>query len=483
MSLFSSVHRIHLIGICGTAMASLAGMLKESGYEVSGSDQNVYPPMSTELEKLGIHAMPRYDETNLQPRPDLVVIGNALSRGNPEVERVLDDRISYASLPEVVRELYIRGRTSIVVAGTHGKTTTTSMLAWICECAGLKPNFLIGGLPRNFGKSYQLAAGEHFIIEGDEYDTAFFDKGAKFLHYLPNLVILNNIEFDHADIYADLEAVKISFQRLINLIPRNGLLVCNARDPIAQDISRPARCNVVPFGIALGEAEGWVPKEGFWARGLQTLQEGTGFSVSSDRNELGQFVLPQFGEFNVSNAVAAIAAACSIGISAEKVAQAVRTFQGVRRRMEIRGSIKGKTVIDDFAHHPTAIRETLQGIRARFPRSRVWALVEPRSATMRRRVVENELSHAFAEANEIVLADVFSPERIAADQRLSPAHVVEALVRMGKSARFVKDADSIVNFCAERAEPGDVFVVFSNGNFDNIHSKLLEVFGKEQSST
>jgi UDP-N-acetylmuramate: L-alanyl-gamma-D-glutamyl-meso-diaminopimelate ligase len=482
MNNFHDIHRIHLIGICGTAMASLAGMLKESGLEVRGSDQNVYPPMSTELARLGIKLFSGFDEKHLDVRPDLVVIGNALSRGNPEIERVLDERIRYCSLPEAVKEFFLRGRTSIVVAGTHGKTTTTSMLAWIFDCAGLKPNFLIGGIAQNFHKSYQLGGGAHFIIEGDEYDTAFFDKGPKFLHYLPSCVLLNNVEFDHADIYPSLEAVKLSFRRLINIIPRNGSLIANHRDPVVVELSKAALCKVITFGISETSAKTGedpdIAQSGYLAHDVRIHSDGTSFTVFAGQDPLCDFQIPLFGNFNVSNALGAIVTSLQFGIGAPVIQRALGGFQSVRRRMEIRGSVAGVTVIDDFGHHPTAIQQTVKALRSRFPGARLWAVVEPRSATMRRSVSEAALVRALEETDEIVIADLYAPEKLAPNQRLSPQRVVEGLKARGKSARFLPHADAIVEICSPLARAGDVFVVFSNGGFDNIHEKLLGALNK-----
>ena len=465
-------------------MASLAGMLKESGYDVRGSDQNVYPPMSTELAKLNIDVLSGYDEKNLDWTPDLVIIGNALSRGNPEIERVLDDRLRYCSMPEAVKEFFIRGRESIMVAGTHGKTTTTSILAWIFECAGLKPNFLIGGVAQNFCRSYQLSGGAHFIIEGDEYDTAFFDKGPKFLHYVPHTVLLNNIEYDHADIYGDVEAVRLSFLRLINIIPRNGALIANFDDPVVEELAKGAFCEVRSFGLHAQpghpSSSTSIKRNGLSASGISVLGSGTRFDVNAGDELLCECFVPLFGDFNVMNTLGAIAASLRYDIPIEKIREALGSFQSVRRRMEIRGVTRGVTAIDDFAHHPTAIRQTLQGIRARFPEARIWAVVEPRSATMRRNVFEGELADSFFNADEVILADIYSPERIKAEQRLSPQRVIEKILASGKSARFIPDVDHIVKECVPLTRPGDVIVVFSNGGFDNIHEKLLKALREDK---
>lgn len=456
-------------------MASLAGMLKEQGFDVRGSDQNVYPPMSEELARQQIPCFSGYHEKNLEWKPDVVVIGNAISRGNPEVEKVLDEGIRYASLPEMVRECFLRGHHSIVVAGTHGKTTTTSLLAWIFECAGKKPNFLIGGIAQNFGRSFQLSSSDPFILEGDEYDTVFYDKGPKFLHYLPRTVLINNIEFDHADIYANLEAVRLSFQRLVNIIPRNGLLVANASDPTVVDVSKAAFCRVQYFQLGQSALSGRVASSRpvFWADKVSILAEGTSFALMLGQQLVGELFVPLFGDFNASNAVAAAVVALQHGISIEAVREALRTFLSVRRRMEVRGEAQGITVIDDFAHHPTAIRETLRGVKARFPGRRIWAVVEPRSATMRRSVYQEDLVEALKQADVSVIADLFSPEKVPVDQRLSPGDVVAALTKLGHSAHFIKSAEEIVSFYLPVARRGDVFVVFSNGAFENIHERLL----------
>jgi UDP-N-acetylmuramate: L-alanyl-gamma-D-glutamyl-meso-diaminopimelate ligase len=459
-------------------MASLAGMLKERGYEVFGSDQNVYPPMSTQLAQLGIEVFNGYDESNLNSHPDLVVVGNALSRGNPEVERVLDERIPYCSMPEAVKNLFVRGHLAIVVAGTHGKTTTTSLLAWIFERAGLKPSFLVGGIAQNFGKSYQLGGGPHFIIEGDEYDTAFFDKGPKFLHYLPHSVIVNNVEFDHADIYADFDAIKLAFRRLINIIPQKGNLFVNVNDPLVVELAQKAFCQVVPFGIVdpMGKENSRSSEldGAFVATDIRVKSEGTAFTVMHGGRVFGQFTFPLFGNFNVSNAVAAIATAARYGIAPEVMGNSLLTFQSVRRRMEVRGQVNGITVIDDFGHHPTAIRETLRAVRSRYPNGRLWVAVEPRSATMRRSVSEQGLAQALAEADEIVLAAPFAPEKIAPQERLDPARVASSLANAGKSARFIPTANEIVATCGPLLRSGDVFIIFSNGSFDGIHEKVLQ---------
>src|SRR5215471_2596535 len=372
---------IYLIGICGTAMASLAGMLREKGYSVTGSDSDVYPPMSDFLERLGIPVFKGYNAENIATtKPDLVVIGNALSRGNAEIEHVLDSGIRYASMAETVKELFIRGKNSIVVAGTHGKTTTTAMLAWMLEVAGRHPSFLVGGIAENFGKSFQVADGPDFVIEGDEYDTAFFDKGPKFLHYLPRIVLLKNIEFDHADIYADLEALKTSFRRLINIVPRSGLIVAGVDSPVVRELIPAAFSRVATQGIGIGE---WQ------AANIRTTDNGMSFDVSCSDTMIGSFSIPMPGVFNVQNALGVVVAARELGIENAVIQRAFSSFKSVKRRLEVRGEVQGVRVYDDFAHHPTAVQETLRAVRERNPPgSRIWAVFEPRSQTCRRRVFE-----------------------------------------------------------------------------------------------
>lgn len=461
------IRRVHLIGICGTAMASLAGMLQAKGYEVTGSDQNIYPPMSTFLQKLDIRLFQGFSESHLSPLPDLIVVGNVVSRGNPEVEHTLNARVRYASMPEVLKEFFIRGKRSVVVAGTHGKTTTTSLLVWLLECSGLKPSFLVGGIAENFGSSFKLDSGEIFVIEGDEYDTAFFDKGPKFLHYLPEQVIFNNCEFDHADIYADLEAVKLSFRRLINIIPSKGRLFAGWDDAVVRDLSRQAYCPVESFGLE--------PSALWQARGIQFREVATSFEVLYDGQLWGRFDTPLAGSFNVRNCLAAMACAHDLGVSADSMANALKTFKNVKRRLEVRGELNGITIFDDFAHHPTAIRETLSAVRARYPQSRIWAIFEPRSATSRRNTFQREFAHCFDRADRVVLCSLFAPEKLAASVRLDVARVVSELQSQGIQASEWPSADEIVRHVAPQLDAGDKVVIMSNGGFDGIHEKLLDM--------
>src|SRR5439155_11429491 len=368
-------------------MASLAGMLRERGHLVCGSDSDVYQPMSDFLDRLGITVFKGYSAANIEnAKPERVVIGNALSRGNVEIEYVLDAGIRYASMAETVKEFFIRGKNSIVVAGTHGKTTTSAMMAWILEVAGRRPSFLVGGIAENFGRSFQIADGAEFVIEGDEYDTAFFDKGQKFLHYLPRIVLLKNIEFDHADIYADLDAIKTAFRRLINIVPSSGLIIAGVDSPVVRELIPAAFSRVATVGIGIGE---WQ------AVRIQATNDGMAFDVVGSESLIGQFTIPMPGTFNVQNALGAIIVAKELGIGNDVIQSALSSFKSVKRRLELRGEVKGVRVYDDFAHHPTAVRETLQAVRQRDPESRVWAVFEPRSQTCRRRVFEQAFIEAF----------------------------------------------------------------------------------------
>jgi UDP-N-acetylmuramate: L-alanyl-gamma-D-glutamyl-meso-diaminopimelate ligase len=460
---------IHLCGICGTAMASLAGLLQLEGHRITGSDKAAYPPMSDLLRGLGIRVMEPYAEANLDPRPDLVVIGNALSRGNPEVERVLDERIPFTSMAALMREEFLTGRTSLVVAGTHGKTTTTSMLAWIYqvaarEDAGLEPSFLIGGVAENFGSSFQLRPTRTFIIEGDEYDTAFFDKGPKFLHYFPDALILTHVEFDHADIYADLEAVKTAFKRLVNLAPRRGAIVAyDGNENVTECVSH-ALCRVERYGF--GEGAEWRIRNLRYDAGLMKWEVWRGGAA------WGEFEMALAGEHNALNATAAAALAAGQGVSKEAIAEALASFKSVKRRLEVRARVGGVTVVEDFAHHPTAIRETLRALRAVYPGARLWVILEPRSNTLRRKVLAGELVESLRLADRVVLAGVYQQERIPEGERLHPEDVVAALRALGTEAEVLKDADAIVDAVAPRLEAGDVAAILSNGGFDGIYEKL-----------
>src|SRR5271155_4233296 len=405
--MLSEIKSVHFVGIGGTAMAAVAAALRDKGYAVSGSDQNVYPPMSTFLAAKKIAVLQGYAESNLSHKPDLVVIGNAVSRGNPEAEFVLDQKLRYCSLPELLKEFFIRGKRSIVVAGTHGKTTTTSLLAWVFEHSGLNPSFFIGGIPNNLGQGARFTDSEWFIIEGDEYDTAFFDKRSKFIHYLPECAIINNLEFDHADIFENLDAVKKSFSHFIRLIPRNGLLLANGDDANLAPLLNVTHCPVKRFG--LGE------NNSVQAFNLKLAPTASEFEIPSFK-----FHINLLGELNVRNALAVVAAAKHCGLSNKQIQSAFDTFKGIKRRMEVKGIAGGVTVIDDFGHHPTAIRETLRALRIKYAKEKIWAVFEPRSNTTRRNVFQEELASSFADANAVVVSEVARLEQIAAEERLNP---------------------------------------------------------------
>ncbi len=467
----------HLIGVCGTAMGSLAGMLKAQGHRVTGSDKAFYPPMGDELKRLGIETYEGFAAEHLrQPdglAPDVVVVGNATSRGNAEIEYALNAKLRCASMPEVIREHFIRGKHSTVVAGTHGKTTTTSLLAWTMQVSGLDPSFLIGGVAENFDASFKVNGSQHFVIEGDEYDTAYFDKGPKFLHYLPDLVILNNIEYDHADIYDDLEAVKKSFRLLINLIPSNGHLLAGWDSPVVRElIEQP----IAPQGV-------WCPVESFgleatakWtARNIAYLPDETRFTVFVGGKEYATFRTPLAGEFNVRNCLGVIAAAEVLRLERSAVAEALATFKSVKRRMQVRGEVNGVTVIDDFAHHPTAVRETLRALAQKYPNRRLVAVFEPRTWASRKKVFQDDYARAFDPAGYIVIAALYEAYRVKAEEQMSIEELVEDLQAQGKPAFAIDGAEAIVEHLKPMLRADDVVAIMSNGGFGGIHQKLLDV--------
>jgi len=460
----SSSRHIHLIGICGTAMASLAGLLQLRGHRITGSDKAAYPPMSDLLRELGIPVLEPYAESNLDPKPDLVVVGNALSRGNPEIERVLDERIPFTSMAALLKDEFLAGRESLVVAGTHGKTTTTSMLAWIYQVAGLEPSFLVGGVAENFESSFQLRPTRTFILEGDEYDTAFFDKGPKFLHYFPDALILTHVEFDHADIYADLDAVKTAFKRLVNLVPRRGVIVAYDGNANVTECVAHAFCRVERYGFS---------EQAHWQiRNLRHQDGVSRWEVWHDGALCAELEMPLAGEHNALNATAAAALASAQGIGTEAIKDALQSFKSVKRRLQVRAQIGGVTIIDDFAHHPTAIRETLRALRSVYPQSRLWAVLEPRSNTLRRKVLENEIVDSLRMADRVIVAGVYQQERIPEDERLHPEDVVRRIHQAGTPADLRPDADAIVDLIAPQLQPGDVVAILSNGGFDGIYEKL-----------
>ncbi len=468
--------KIHLIGICGTAMATLAAMLKRKGHDVRGSDQDVYPPMSDFLASEHIPTLVGYSADHVTGDLDLVVVGNAISRGNAELEEVLDRRIRYCSLPEAIREHFLWGARSIVVAGTHGKTTTTSLTAWLLVHGGADPSVLVGGIARNLGdggSSYRLGRGRDFVIEGDEYDSAFFDKTAKFLKYLPDIAIVNNVEFDHADIYADFEAVSLAFRRLVTLVPRKGLLLVGADSPGARAVADQAISRVETFGT--GDNVDWQ------AHDIEPAGASTRFRVRRKGAPFGSFEVPLVGVYNVRNATAAMAVAAEVGIGSASIAEGLRTFGGVKRRLEVVGVADGVTVFDDFAHHPTAVAETLAGVRASNPSARIWAVFEPRSASSCRRVVQDDFARAFAGADEVVRAPIFR-SKLPESGRLSVPQLVRDLNSRRQSAREAESIDAIVEAIAKEHRPGDLVVVMSNGGFGGIHQKLLRALTPDRAS-
>jgi UDP-N-acetylmuramate: L-alanyl-gamma-D-glutamyl-meso-diaminopimelate ligase len=455
---------VHLIGICGTAMASLAGMLKQRRFRVTGSDAAAYPPMSVFLGEMGIPVAQPFDPRNLSPRPDLVIVGNAISRGNPELEYLLDERIPFCSLPQILHDEFLRGKEVLVVAGTHGKTTTTSMLSWIFHTAGQQPSFLIGGIAENFGSSFALGQGRHFILEGDEYDTAFFDKGPKFLHYFPDSVILTSVEFDHADIYKDLDAVETAFKRLVNLVPRRGRIVAfDSGESVERCVGR-AFCPVERYGSAA--------KSDWHVANLRLEPSRTTWSVVRQGEPWAEFEFSLGGEYNVWNATAAAALAASCGISRDEIRAALKTFKSVKRRLEVKAQVNGITIIDDFAHHPTAIANTLTALRSRYPGARIWTILEPRSNTLRRNVLQNDLARSLALADEIVVAGVFKSDSIPEAERLDLAALAMQIQKHGRRARVIADVESIVQMVAPEMRSGDVVAILSNGGFGGIYEKL-----------
>ncbi|PYL67068.1 MAG: UDP-N-acetylmuramate:L-alanyl-gamma-D-glutamyl-meso-diaminopimelate ligase [Verrucomicrobia bacterium] len=452
--------KFHFLGICGTAMASVAVALKERGFKVTGSDENVYPPMSTFLQEKSISLKEGYRAENIPADADVVVIGNAMTRGNPEVEAVLNRKLLYLSLPEVLKNYFLRGRHNLVVTGTHGKTTTTALLTWIMEKAGRKPGYVIGGLPKNLGQGARLNESKYFVIEGDEYDSAFFDKRSKFIHYLPELLIINNIEFDHADIFKDLDEIKLSFRRLLNIVPRNGMVLVNGDDANCVEVAKDCLAQMIEVGFSKNCAQR--------IRDVAFSDEGSRFKLGDEA-----FEIPLVGEFNVHNAAMAAVAARFYDIPKAKIDSAFKSFDGIARRQEVRGEARGVKVIDDFGHHPTAIAQTLEALRHRFRGNRFWAVFEPRSNTTRRAVFQQQLPDALKLADGVFISQVAKLEQIPEEERLDAERVVAAIAKAGRPAFYEQNADAIVDRIVPMLRPNDVVAVFSNGGFDNIHEKLL----------
>lgn len=459
-----TIRRVHLMGICGTGVGALAGMLKERGYEVSGSDTNVYPPMSDFLASMAIPVMQGYRPENLDPAPDLVIVGNVITRANPEARALAAARIPYLSMPQAVSRFFIHGHTSLVVTGTHGKTTTSSLLATMLHHCGRDPGFMIGGIVSAFGRNYRLGSGP-FVSEGDEYDTAFFDKGPKFLHYRPDIAIITSIEFDHADIYTDLDAIKASFAKLCAAMPADGCLIANHDDPVVREITDGAPCEVVSYGRGAGRR--WQVRE------IEVRPQGTAFTAVKDDHLFGRFLLPMPGRHNAMNALAVLAVLERLGLGAGACAAAMGRFPGVRRRQEVRGVVDGITVIDDFAHHPTAVAETLDALRAAYTGHRLIAVFEPRTNSSRRAVFQKEYVTVFGAADQIIIKEPIPLDNIPEEERFSARRLVADLGATGADARYFPTTDEIISHLAAHAAAGDVIAIMSNGGFDNIHPRLL----------
>ncbi|MFM6927644.1 MAG: UDP-N-acetylmuramate:L-alanyl-gamma-D-glutamyl-meso-diaminopimelate ligase [Bdellovibrio sp.] len=458
---------IHLMGICGTAMASLAGLLKDRGFKITGSDMNPYPPMSTQLESLGISIQKGYKKENLHPTPDFVIVGNVISANNEEAQELLKLGVPYTSLPKAMGEFIIENRESVVISGTHGKTTTTSMMAWVAEEAGKKPGFLIGGIPKNFSQSFKNPEGNLFIIEGDEYDTAFFDKVPKFVHYRPKHAILTSVEFDHADIYKDLQAVKDSFAKLMHLIPENGTLLACAEDANVMELRKLCKAkNSFTYGFK--------DNADFRAKVLFQNEKGIGFEVHYKGEILGPYNMQITGDYNILNATAVVAMSKCLGFSENRIQIALESFEGVKRRQEILGEPNGILVIEDFAHHPTAVRETVKGIQKKYPNRKVFSIFEPRSATSRRKVFQQDYVAAFKGSHEVMLAKAFDQSKIDEENRFSSHELIADLKASGVTAEDFDGADQIVAALKSRAKRGDVILIMSNGGFDGIYTKLMK---------
>lgn len=454
-------------------MGNAALLMRALGHEVSGSDDSIYPPMSVLLKEQGISILPGYHASNLDNFDGTVVIGNAMSRGNEEVEAVLERRLPFVSMAELLKREVIQGKTSIVVSGTHGKSTTSSLMAWTLESSGREPSFLIGGVPENFGAGYQARPQSEFVVlEGDEYDTAFFDKRSKFLHYLPTTLIVNNIEFDHADIFNSIDEIKLAFKRLTLLVPRNGLVIANDDDQNVRDVMKNAPAPVKTFGI--GESCD------FRAQNIEYTGHSSIFSISESGKVLARMEIPLLGEFNVRNALAVWIAANHHGLTNEEIQAAFTSFRSIKRRLEFKGEFNGVKVYDDFAHHPTAIRETLKALRQKFPKERILAMFEPRSNTTRRNIFQKELAESFDDADLVFISQIARLNLLSESERLDPERVMNDLRARGKKAWYLTDASAIADKVAEVAKPGDVAIVMSNGSFGGIHDLLKQKLSSVQ---
>jgi UDP-N-acetylmuramate: L-alanyl-gamma-D-glutamyl-meso-diaminopimelate ligase len=463
------VKHIHMIGVGGSAMSPLAGMLRERGYRVTGSDAGVYPPASTFLESLGIEYFTSFDPQHLTPAPDLIIVGNAISRGNVEVEDMLDRKLPYRSLPELLEEEFLPGKHSIVVSGTHGKTTTTAMLAWMFHVAKRRPNFLVGGIAENFGQAYGLGGGEEFILEGDEYDSAYWDKAAKFFHYHPDDLIITSLEFDHADIYSDFDVYQLAFRRLVNLVPRRGRVVVwgdsEAGEALGNSTAK-AFCPVIRYGFQPGND--WL------ATNVQSDGDTMTFKVTYKGETYADIRLAATGRHNILNSLAALIVGQGRGIRREAIQEALSSFRSVKRRMDVKGEVDGVLVVDDFAHHPTAIKATIEAARLRWPDKRLWAVLEPRSNSMRRKVFQDALPQSLALGDKVLLGSVHRAGQLADDQRLDPETVAVGVRNLGRDARVLPGAEAIADLLAAEAKPGDLLLIMSNGSFDGLCEKLLK---------
>ena len=460
------IKNIYLIAICGTGMAALAGLLRGAGYRVSGSDTNIYPPMSVLLENAGIPVLPGYRKENITGDIDLVIVGNAVSKTNEEVQSVLEAGLDYMSFPEALSHFFLDGRKSLVVTGTHGKTTTASLLSWVLHDSGRKPGFMVGGWLKNFDSNHLVPEGDYFVTEGDEYDSAFFDKGPKFLHYRPDVSILTSIEFDHADIFKDLDQIKDAFRKYVSLIRPEGVILVKHADANIQDVLGEAVCRIETYGYLDGAD---------WRIGDYQFEGGYGsFSLFYQGEKKGDFQLAMIGRHNVENAAAVAALCLGLGLTVKEINSAFKSFQGIKRRQEVVGVKKGVTVLDDFAHHPTAIRLTLEAVKEAYPGQRVWAVFEPRTATSRRKVFEQDFPDSFLGADRVVFAGLFAPEKIREKDRLDPERVVTLIRQKGGNANFIPEVDDIVGFMAENVDNRDVVLVMSSGEFGGIHQKILD---------
>ncbi|MBF0101035.1 MAG: UDP-N-acetylmuramate:L-alanyl-gamma-D-glutamyl-meso-diaminopimelate ligase [Desulfobacterales bacterium] len=464
-SIPNDVKHIHLIAICGTAMAALACMLKAYGYHVTGSDQKVYPPMSDFLIQQGITLQDGFHEDNLKNRPDLVVIGNAVFKTNPEVVMMNQLGLHFCSMPQALNHFIAKQKQTILITGTHGKTTTTALMAWVLDVANLDPSLMVGGIANNFNSNYRLGKGNYMVIEGDEYDTAFFDKAAKFFHYKPAITLLTSIEFDHADIYKDIDHIKDTFAKLIQGLSSDSLLISYEADSNITELRSKASCMVHGYGTTSDAI--WQLTE------IQFQPPWSLFSILKDGNHFGTFRTRMMGEHNLLNATAVIAASHALQIPNQVMATALETFKGVKRRQEVRGEKNGITVMDDFAHHPTAVRETIKAVKPFYSKGRVIAVFEPRTNTSMRDVFQHSYPDAFLQADMVCIRKPPLLEKIPSTMRFSSEQLVMDIRQQGKDAHFFEDTDQIIHFVCKEARPGDLILIMSNGGFDHIHDRLL----------